>query len=60
MRICEGQGFLGISLNGVHNAENSAVISADESRAMVRVIRTDEELMIGRSVSQILNLVRQQ
>jgi len=49
-RICEGLGFLGIELNESRNAETAGVISADASRATVRVIRTDEELMIARSV----------
>jgi len=49
-RICEGLGFLGIELNEVQNTQNSAVISSKTSRVIVRVIRTDEELMIARSV----------
>ncbi len=49
-RICEELGFLGIDLNESRNAENSQVISTDGSRVTVRVIRTDEELMIARSV----------
>jgi acetate kinase len=53
-RICDGLGFLGIELNESRNEENAAVISADGSRATVRVIRTDEELMIARSVCRIL------
>ena len=53
-RICEGLGFLGIELNESRNAENAAVISTDASRVTVRVIRTDEELMIARSVCRIL------
>jgi len=32
----------------------TGVISTDASRATVRVIRTDEELMIARSVGRIL------
>jgi acetate kinase len=55
-RICEGLSFLGIELNEARNAENAAVISTDASRATVRVIRTDEELMIARSVCRILGL----
>src|SRR5205814_6005428 len=47
-RICEGLGFLGIELNEARNAENARMISADGSRATVRVIRTDEERMIAR------------
>ena len=49
-RICEGLGFLGIELNESRNAETAGVISTDASRVTVRVIRTDEELMIARSV----------
>jgi len=53
-RICQGLDFLGIELNEARNAENSAVISARSARVIVRVIRSDEELMIARSVSRIL------
>jgi acetate kinase len=49
-RICEGLNFLGIVLNESRNGENAAVISAATVRVTVRVIRTDEELMIARSV----------
>jgi acetate kinase len=49
-RICEGLSFLGIELNEARNAEAARVISTDASRVTVRVIRTDEELMIARSV----------
>jgi acetate kinase len=55
-RICEGLGFLGIELDETRNAKNAAVISTDASRATVRVIRTDEELMIARSVCRALGL----
>jgi acetate kinase len=49
-RICEGLGFLGIDLNEARNAKPAPVISPDTNRVTVRVIRTDEELMIARSV----------
>jgi acetate kinase len=55
-RICEGLGFLGIELNETRNGENAAVISAETGRASVRVIRTDEELMIARSTCRLLEL----
>jgi acetate kinase len=55
-RICEGLGFLGIELDDGRNAEHAAVISAGASRATVRVIPTNEELMIARSVSRVLRL----
>ena len=55
-RVCEGLGFLGIELDESRNAEPARVISADASRVTVRVIRTDEELMIAGSVCRILGL----
>ena len=55
-RICAGLGFLGIDLHGASNLENAPVISQPVGRVMVRVIRTDEELMIARAVSRLLGL----
>jgi acetate kinase len=55
-RICEGLGFLGIELDDTRNAAHAAMISRDASRVTVRVIPTDEELMIARSVSRVLGL----
>ena len=49
-RICEGLDFLGIELDEARNAAHTNVISADASRVTVRIIRTDEELMIARWV----------
>ncbi len=54
LRICADLGFLGIELDELRNAEHAQVISADTSRVAVRVIRTDEELMIARSVCHVL------
>jgi acetate kinase len=53
-RICEGLGFLGITVSQTRNAKNAAVISTGASRVKVRVIRTDEELMIARSTGRML------
>jgi acetate kinase len=53
-RICEGLDFLGIKLNETRNSANAAIISEDGARVTVRVIRTDEELMIARSVCRLL------
>ena len=55
-RICEGLGFLGIEVNEERNTENAALISTDAGRVAVRVIPTDEELMIARSVKRVLGL----
>ena len=54
-RICEGLGFLGIELQPERNAENAPVISRTGGQVVVRVIRTDEELMIARAVSRLMD-----
>ena len=54
-RICERLGFLGILLDGAANARHAPVISAGAGAVAVRVIRTDEELMIARSVVRLLD-----
>jgi acetate kinase len=51
---CDGLGFLGIELEEKRNAANEGVISIDTSRVMVRVIHTDEELMIAETVCDTL------
>ena len=55
-RICEGLGFIGIELDAKQNLAGAAVISSDVSRVAVRVIHTDEELMIARIVCDVLGL----
>jgi acetate kinase len=54
-RICDGLGFLGVELNESRNVESAGMISTDAGAVTVRVIRTDEDLMIARSVRAILN-----
>jgi acetate kinase len=53
-RVCSGLGFLGVELDEARNAANAPTISTDASRVAVRVIRTDEELMIARQVCRVL------
>jgi acetate kinase len=55
-RICDGLGFLGIELEEKRNAANEGVISAAAGRVAVRVIRTNEEQMIAKSVCRVLGL----
>ena len=55
-RICAGLGFLGIEVDEKRNAANEGVISAAAGRVAVRVIPTDEELTIARSVCRVLRL----
>jgi len=55
-RICDGLEFLGVGLDRRSNAGNAPLISSDSHGVKVRVIRTDEELMIARSVTRVLDL----
>jgi acetate kinase len=53
-RICDGLAFLGITLDADRNAAHAAVISASEAAVTVRVIPTDEELMVARASFTLL------
>ena len=53
-RICNGLGFLGVRLDDARNAAGAGLISADGGSCAVRVIRTDEELMIVQAVLKVL------
>ena len=53
-RICAGLGFLGIELDSLRNDGNADLIATDSARVNVRVMRTNEELVIARSVWRIL------
>ena len=55
-RICEGLRFLGIDLDQRLNTANESIISTAGSPVAVRVIRTDEEHVIAKSVSRVLHL----
>ena len=59
-RICAGLGFLGIELDRQRNTESAPLISVGVGRVAVRVIRTDEELMIARAVAKIYKLSPEQ
>jgi len=57
-RICAGLEFLGIQLDEARNTQAAPVapvISTTGGRVTVRVIRTDEERMIARSVARMLD-----
>ena len=55
-RICQGLQFLGLELDEPRNAGDQEVISSNASRVVVRVIRTNEERVIARSVCSVLGL----
>lgn len=53
-RICNGLQFLGLRLDQKQNGLSAPVISTRASNVTVRVIRTDEEVMLARSVLRVL------
>jgi acetate kinase len=57
-RICAGLEFLGIALDSARNEVSAPLISSDAAAVDVRVIRTDEESMIARSVAHHLDARR--
>lgn len=56
-QICNGLQFLGIEFDEERNTKNSSIISTDKSSVTVRVIQTNEELMIAKSVNRVLNSI---
>jgi acetate kinase len=55
-RICAGLEFLGIELDEAQNSVNAKKISSPTGQVTVRVIHTDEEQMIAKTVCRLLNL----
>ncbi len=52
-RICDGLSFLGIALDDTRNAANAPIIS--KGAVTVRVMPTNEELMIARHTQRVLS-----
>ncbi|MEC9344223.1 MAG: acetate/propionate family kinase [Pseudomonadota bacterium] len=52
--ICRDFGWLGIELDETRNRAGEPVISAPGSRVIVRVVETDEEIMIARHTAALL------
>ncbi len=52
--ICDGLEFLNLRLDAQRNDRHAPVISTDASAVTVRVMATDEEIMIARSVRSVL------
>jgi acetate kinase len=53
-RICDGLNFLGITLDAERNQTAAPVVSSASSRVTVRVIPTNEELMIARHTLRLM------
>jgi acetate kinase len=53
-QICSGLGYLGIELDEGRNDDHAPVISKEGSRCRVRVIATNEDLMIARHARDVV------
>ena len=53
-RICAGLSFLGVELDATRNNANAAVLSTAAARVRVRVIATNEALMMARETRTVL------
>jgi acetate kinase len=54
-KICDGLEFLGIELDEIKNMNNEPMISTETSKVQVRVIKTNEELVIAKMVCDVLH-----
>jgi acetate kinase len=52
--ICAGLEFLGLRLDPARNAGHAAIISQADSQVMVRVIPTDEEIVLARAALSLI------
>ena len=57
-RVCSSAAWLGVSLDAAANAAHGPRISAPESRVPVWVIPTNEELMIARHTTRVIQMGR--
>jgi acetate kinase len=53
-RICTGLDFLGITLDAARNMSHAPVISIKDGAVTVRVIKTNEDLMIARHTRRVI------
>jgi len=53
-RICEGLEFLSIRLDTDRNAAHAPVISSDDAAITVRVVPTDEDVMVARHTRRLI------
>lgn len=56
-QVCEGLNFLGICIDENKNRSNEAIISSPSSKVTVRVMPTNEQLMMAKMVSDTINSV---
>lgn len=55
LRICEDLEFLGIRIDPSHNEAHAPIISPEGASVTVRVMKTDEDLMIARHTRELIS-----
>jgi acetate kinase len=53
--VCVGLEHLGIVLDAARNADGDEIISADDAACTVRVVQTNEDLMVARHTHALLS-----
>jgi acetate kinase len=53
-RICQQLGYMGIQIDATRNEASAAIISPDRAPVTVRVMHTDEDLMIARHTHALI------
>jgi acetate kinase len=53
-RVCDGLRYLGVEVDAARNARHAPIISTDSSGVVVRVIPTDEDLIIARNTHRFI------
>jgi acetate kinase len=53
-RVCEGLEFLGIRIDPERNAAHAPVISSDDASVTVRIVPTDEDLMVAQYTRRLI------
>jgi acetate kinase len=53
-RICQNLAFLGIHVDPQRNSANATIISPEKNTVSVRVMKTDEDLMVARHTNRLI------
>ena len=56
-RVCEGLGYLGLTLDAGRNERQERVVSAEDSAVLIETFKTDEELVVARQTRGLLDAV---
>jgi acetate kinase len=54
--ICSGLEYLGVTLDMAANGQNAEVISQSGTKCTIRVVQTDEDLMIASHTRNVVHL----